>query len=99
MSGGRHAEAADIKISAAIYWFDVLMPTKVQGSEAQKPSHYLFRMSRSDKERLKRRAAAAGMSIQAYLECTALGYETPVSRPPGRPRQHEATQEPFDLSA
>jgi hypothetical protein len=80
--------------------FDCLMSTThVQGSEAQKPSHYLFRMSRSDKERLKRRAAAEGMTIQAYLEHTALGYERPLSRPPGRPRQHEEIQEPFDLSA
>jgi len=96
-TAGRHADDADIKISSAYYWFDVLMTTQVQGSEAQKPSHYLFRMNRSDKERLKRRAAAAGMTIQAYLEHTALGYEKPVSRPPGRPRQN--TQEPFDLSA
>ena len=75
------------------------MPTQVQGTEAQKPSHYLFRMSRSDKERLKRRAAAAGMTIQAYLEHTALGYDRPVSRPPGRPREQHEIQEPFELSA
>ena len=75
------------------------MPTQVQGTEAQRSSHYLFRMSRSDKERLKRRAAAAGMTIQAYLEYTALGYEHPVERAPGRPRKQRETQEELDISA
>lgn len=75
------------------------MSTSTQGSEARTSSHYLFRMSRENKERLKRRAAAAGMTIQAYLEYTALGYDEPLSRPPGRPRKHQEIQEELDISA
>ena len=38
------------------------------------------------------------MSIQAYLEYTALGYEHPVERASGRPRKPGA-QEELDISA
>lgn len=103
LCGGTSPEAtrragADIPISLAPCWFDGPMSASAQGSEARSSSHYLFRMSREDKQRLKRRAAAAGMTIQAYLEHTALGYDHPQSRPPGRPRKQEI-QEELNLSA
>ena len=89
----RHADATDIRISAARHWFDWLMTD--QGAQ----TGYLFRMSREDKLRLKHRAAAAGMTVQGYLEHTALGYPEPIARPSGRPRKAREIQEPFDLSA
>lgn len=75
------------------------MSTSPQGSAARASSHYLFRMSREDKQRLKHRAAAAGMTIQGYLEHTALGYEHPIERVPGRPRKAQEIQEELDISA
>lgn len=74
------------------------VPAAVHRSEARE-SHYLFRMSKADKVRLKQRALEAGMSIQAYLEYTALGYERPVERTPGRPRKQLEVQEELDISA
>lgn len=55
----------------------------------ERDTSYLFRMSRADKQRLKTMASEAGLSIQAYLEYKALGYENPIERPSGRPRRHE----------
>ncbi len=60
---------------------------------------YLFRMSRADKLRLKHRAAAAGMTVQGYLEHKALGYDQPIARSSGRPRKSREIQEPLDLRA
>ena len=94
----RHA--ADIRNQTALGWFDSPMsvPAAVHRSEARE-SHYLFRMSKADKARLKQRAFEAGMSIQAYLEHTALGYERPIERPSGRPRKPQEIQEELDISA
>lgn len=99
IQGPRHAEEADIAISTPFCWFDGPMSASSHGSEVRTSSHYLFRMSREDKQRLKQRAAAADMTIQAYLEHTALGYDEPQSRPPGRPRKRHEIQEELDISA
>lgn len=94
----RHA--ADIRNMPVWGWFDGSMSVSaaVHRSEARE-SHYLFRMSKADKARLKQRAFEAGMSIQAYLEHTALGYERPIERPSGRPRKPQEIQEELDISA
>ena len=44
-----------------------------------------FRMSKEDRERLRQRAAARGMTVQTYLEHVALGYENPSVLTGGRP--------------
>ena len=91
---------ADIRNRLADDWFDghMSVPAAVHRSEARE-SHYLFRMSKTDKARLKQRAFEAGMSIQAYLEHTALGYERPIERSSGRPRKQHESQEELDISA
>ena len=75
------------------------MSTSTQEGTGRTSSHYLFRMSREDKQRLKHRAAAAGMTIQAYLEHIVLGYDEPQTRPVGRPRKQQELQEELDISA
>lgn len=97
---GTTRRRGDIRNLAAECWFDIRMsvPATVHRSEARE-SHYLFRMSKADKARLKRLATEAGMSIQAYLEYTALGYERPIERAPGRPRKQQEIQGELDISA
>jgi len=45
-----------------------------------------FRLSPEDRIELRRRAAAAGISVQAYLERVALGRESATDLPPGPTR-------------
>jgi uncharacterized protein (DUF1778 family) len=53
---------------------------------AERSAQYLWRISPEDKELLHERAAAEGLTVQAYLERVALGRENPVMRRSGRPR-------------
>lgn len=57
-------------------------------------------MSYEDKQRLKKRAEDAGMTVQGYLEHVALGYEpAPPRRPGPRPRSPREIQEELNISA
>lgn len=47
-----------------------------------------FRLSHADREELRRRVAASGLSVQAYLEWKALDRPDATDRPPGRPPSH-----------
>jgi predicted DNA binding CopG/RHH family protein len=48
-----------------------------------------FRLSRADREELKRRASQQGISVQAYLERVALGRADASDLPPGPTRTHK----------
>ncbi len=47
-----------------------------------------FRLSREDRDELKRRAAEQGISVQAYLERVAFGRLEATDLPPGPARPH-----------
>lgn len=53
----------------------------------------IFRTSPEVRTALRNRAAAAGLTLQAYIELTALGMEHPTSAQPGRPRKQRIDQE------
>jgi hypothetical protein len=55
----------------------------------QRSTSVLFRMSHEDKRRLREQADQAGISVQAYLERTVLGYPEATTLPPGRRPRHQ----------
>ncbi|GAB3757697.1 hypothetical protein GCM10027599_24140 [Yimella radicis] len=66
------------------------MPTPAAAHRSSERGHTVaFRLSKADRDELKRRAAECGVSVQAYLEWKALDRVAPRDLPPGPVHQRE----------
>lgn len=62
---------------------------------ADRRVNVLFRLSEEERQELRDRAAAHGVSMQTYLESVALGRPMGQDRPGGRPKRKPQQELPL----